>query len=87
MDYYGDVAYAIMCINMQKIRHCLLCGAFALSMTVEGGVNLLALDASADRVESPLSVGLKQIGTIRPRAARECERQRGVYDFARFLKV
>ena len=47
----------------------------ALIASAEAGTYGVRLDVSADRVESPLSVSLRRIGTIRPRAAREISGQ------------
>ena len=43
----------------------------ALALAAEAGVYGVKLDASADRVESPLVVNMKRIGTLRPRSAGE----------------
>lgn len=47
----------------------------ALIASAEAGTYGVRLDVSADRVDSPLSVSLRRIGTIRPRAAREISGQ------------
>ena len=50
-------------------------GAFAVACALAdlafGGVNNVKLDTSDDRVESPLQVSLKRIGTLRPRSVSE----------------
>lgn len=49
-----------------------MAGVMALaSSSVEAGVHNVLRDTSADRVESPLRVALKRVGTIRPRGAKE----------------
>ena len=65
--------------------------AYAACMAAFAGTERARIDASADRVKSPLAVDMKRIGTIRPRAASEirdsnwtlgCETiERGYADF------
>ena len=45
--------------------------AASLALAAQAGVYNVKPDTSDDRVESPLSVGMARIGTIRPRAAHE----------------
>lgn len=45
--------------------------SLAFVLTAEAGVYGLKPDASPDRVEAPLSVSLRRIGTLRPRSTRE----------------
>ena len=57
---------------MMKIESILFGAALcACSGLATAGVNQVAIDTSADRVDSPLRVNLKRIGTLRPRAANE----------------
>ena len=51
----------------------ILCSALALTaaFAAAGGVNGVRLDTSPDRVESPLVVNMKRLGTLRPRPAGE----------------
>ena len=49
---------------------CLLIAA-SLALAAQSGVYNVKPDTSDGRVKTPLAVGMKRIGTIRPRAARE----------------
>ena len=54
---------------MKKMQATII--AASLALAAQAGVYNVKPDTSDDRVESPLSVGMARIGTIRPRAAHE----------------
>ena len=54
---------------MKKMQATII--AASLALAAQAGVYNIKPDTSDDRVESPLSVGMTRIGTIRPRAAHE----------------
>ena len=53
------------------MRGCFLSAAVLASLTVSAGVHGVRIDTSDNRVETPLRVSLKRLGTLRPRAAHE----------------
>ena len=53
---------------MKKMQATII--AASLALAAQAGVYNIKPDTSDDRVESPLSVGMARIGTIRPRAAQ-----------------
>ena len=56
---------------MRTERELSVCAAAFAAVTCWGGVHHVTLDASADRVRTPLRVDLERIGTIRPRGVAE----------------
>ncbi|MBQ7188945.1 MAG: beta-galactosidase [Kiritimatiellae bacterium] len=54
--------------NMNRF---LLLSSLSLTLAAQAGVHGVKLDTSDNRVESPLSVNMERIGTIRPRSVKE----------------
>jgi len=55
-----------------------MAAAFAAAISVQGEVEL---SAAADRVESPLRVDMKCVGTLAPRSVKDVEPPRGMKIF------